>query len=142
MAGRPLRFQNVNELQTAIDGYFATRFDGAGNVIRPVTITGLALALDTTRQVLMDYQGREEFTDAIKRAKLRCECYAEEQLFIGRNSNGAQFALKNYGWKDQQHVEVKEITLLSDDELNDRLSALDKAAEAGASDATAGEGEA
>lgn len=137
---RPLKFQSVEELQSAIDAYFAGLVDADGKQIRPVTITGLALALDTTRQTLMDYQGREEFTDAIVRAKLRCECYAEEQLFVGRNPHGAQFALKNFGWKDQMQVDTRDLSLLSDDELNDRLSEFDKAAKAGAAGTPSGDG--
>ena len=62
---------------------------------RPLTITGLALALDTSRDLLLDYENREEFSYTIKKAKLLCENYAEEFLFHGKNVVGAIFNLKN-----------------------------------------------
>lgn len=108
--GRPLRFQTVEELETRIQDYFddcASKGYTDNNGIyhpEPLTITGLALALDTTRQVLLDYQGREEFTDAIKRAKTRIENFAEKRIF-SNSPTGAIFALKNYGWKDKSESE-------------------------------------
>jgi myosin-crossreactive antigen len=50
----------------------------------------------------MDYQNKDEFTDAIKRAKLRVENFAERMLHIGKNQTGAIFALKNFDWVDTQ----------------------------------------
>lgn len=98
--GRPLKFQSVEELESAIDAYFASD-------PKPITITGLALALDTSRETLIDYQGRPEYSDAVKRAKMRCEHYAEKMLFTGRNgAAGPIFALKNYGWRDHQDVNL------------------------------------
>lgn len=110
-AGRPLKFKTIEELQKVIDCYFAKMAeplyfnkDGAP-VHEPLTITGLALALDTTRQTLMDYQEREEFTDAIRKAKTRVENYAEQKLF-GSTPTGPIFALKNFGWDDKNQQEV------------------------------------
>lgn len=77
----------------------------------PYTITGLALALDTTRETLLDYQYKEEFTDTIKAAKLRCENFNEQMLY-GPSPTGTIFNLKNnYGWKDktEQDLNVKEL---------------------------------
>jgi hypothetical protein len=34
-------------------------------------------------------------------AKVRCENFAEEQLFLGKNAAGPILALKNYGWTDR-----------------------------------------
>ena len=62
--GRPLKYESVEELQKLIDDYFTnTPFD-------EWTITGLALALGTYRQTLINYEGKPEFMDTIKRAKL------------------------------------------------------------------------
>jgi hypothetical protein len=74
--------------------------------IRPYTITGLALALGTSRQTLVNYEGRGAFFDAIKEAKLRCENYVEEGLFKGDVPPAPGiFNLKNnYEWKDEQHT--------------------------------------
>lgn len=98
--GRPLKYQSVAKLQADIDAYFA----GCVENKKPFTITGLALALDTCRQTLCNYEGKPEFVDTIKRAKLRCESFAEELLMAGSNAAGAIFALKNYGWRDQQDI--------------------------------------
>lgn len=97
--GRPLKFQSVEELQTAIDAYFAQCLIDE----EPLTVTGLALALDTTRQTLINYEDREEFLDAIKKAKTRVENYAEKRLFSG-NATGPIFALKNFDWTDKQTI--------------------------------------
>lgn len=97
--GRPLKFQSVEELQTAIDAYFAQCLVDD----EPLTITGLALALDTTRKTLIEYEGREEFVNTIKKAKTRVENYAEKRLFSG-NATGPIFALKNFDWTDKQTV--------------------------------------
>jgi len=111
MAGRPLKFQSIEELQTAIDAYFeemkASFFINTDGIpiYEPLTITGLALALDTTRQTLMDYEERDEFTDTIKKAKTRIENYAEKRIFSS-NPTGAIFALKNYGWRDKSENEL------------------------------------
>jgi len=78
--------------------------------IRPFTVTGLAIALDTTRDLLLDYEKRPEnaeFSDTIKRAKQRIHNYAEEFLFNGKNVTGAIFNLKNnYGWVDKTETDV------------------------------------
>lgn len=78
----------------------------------PYTITGLALALDTTRDTLIDYERgtyfpddmaeetREGLSDTIKRAKTRIAAYVERQLH-GTTPTGAIFNLKaNYAWRD------------------------------------------
>lgn len=129
-AGRPLKFKSVKDLQSKIDAYFDSCWDEIATEkpaeikdgkykeqeqkntriqVRPYTITGLALALDTTRETLLDYENKEsraEYSDTIKKAKLRCHNFAEEQLFIGKAAAGPIFNLKNnYGWKDQQQLE-------------------------------------
>lgn len=126
--GRPLKFKSVEELKKKIDEYFKScwvqKVDMFGNPIflkddkgkktnqkvmiqfRPYTITGIAVALDTTRDLLIDYAEKDEFSDTIKRAKQMCHNYAEESLFIGKNPTGAIFNLKNnYGWQDKTETE-------------------------------------
>jgi hypothetical protein len=100
--GRPLKFATVEALQKKADAYFAECIANK----KPFTITGLALALDTSRETLCNYEDKAEYFDTIKRAKLRCENYAEELLLTGSNAAGAIFALKNYGWRDKQEQEV------------------------------------
>lgn len=75
---------------------------------RPLTITGLALSLDTNRQTLLNYENKmgKDFDTIIKRAKAMCENYAEEKLFSGGSVAGVIFNLKNnYGWKDRQEID-------------------------------------
>jgi hypothetical protein len=99
--GRPLKFATVPELQKKIDEYFKHRAE----MHLPFTVSGLALFLDTTRETLMDYQHRDKFADAIKRAKLRCADYAETEMYLGKNAAGPIFALKNFAWRDKQEVD-------------------------------------
>lgn len=82
-----------------------------GNVVKtqvkPFTVSGLADALDMSRQSLLNYSEKEEFFDTIMRAKRKCEVYAEEMLFDKNSTNGAKFSLANNfeGWKEKQEVE-------------------------------------
>lgn len=75
--------------------------------VKPFTISGLADALDMSRQSLLNYEGKKEFFDTITRAKRKCEVYAEEKLFDSSSVNGAKFSLANnfVGWKEKQEVE-------------------------------------
>ena len=109
-AGRRPKFQSVKELQAKIDAYFAE----CDKKKAPYTITGLASALDTTRKTLLDYENRnDEFSEAIIRAKARCEEYAERQLFASKQCTGAIFTLKNnFGWQDTQEIRGKHILRL------------------------------
>lgn len=98
---RPNKFKSVEEMQTAIDNYFKD----CDEKERPYTISGLAYALNTNRQTLLDYQEKDEFTDTIKKAKAKIEQFVEERLFMGSNTAGVIFNLKNnYDWKDKQEI--------------------------------------
>ncbi len=99
--GRPPKFESVDSLQKQIYVYFAK----CDQDDEPYTITGLALALDTTRQTLINYEEKDEYLDTIKKAKTMVEQYAEKRLFSG-TPTGAIFALKNFGWKDKQETEL------------------------------------
>lgn len=98
--GRPLKFKTVEELQEKVDRYFKD----CDKKKRPYTVTGLALALDTSRETLMDYEEKDEYSDTVKKAKDRVEAYAEEMLYKIR-ATGPIFALKNFGWKDQSSID-------------------------------------
>lgn len=141
--GRPPMFESAEQMQKLIDAYFK-ECDGKplldkdgtpirnkyGKIIkddrRPYTITGLALALGfTTRQALLNYEGKEEFVDTIKRAKSRVERYAEERLYDKDGANGAKFSLANNfkDWSEKQSVEASvknsmtiSVELVDDDE--------------------------
>lgn len=127
MAGRNPKFESPEQMQELIDKYFD---DCAGTELKdrdgdtivdkygvpviigqhPPTITGLALALGfSSRQSLLNYQGKGEFFDTISRAKLKIEQYTEERLFDREGVNGAKFSLTNNfkGWKDSAEFDVK-----------------------------------
>lgn len=101
MSGRPLKFASVEELKEKIDAYFASCDEES----EPITITGLALALGTTRDVLCDYGEKDEYSNTIKMAKLKVE-QAYEKRLIKRGNGGDIFALKNFGWKDKTESDV------------------------------------
>lgn len=104
MAGRPNKFKSVEEMQIAINNYFK---DCDANE-RPYTISGLAYALDTTRRTLLDYEENDEYSHTIKKAKAKIEQFVEERLFVGNNTAGVIFNLKNnYNWKDKQEIEAE-----------------------------------
>src|SRR5690349_15595622 len=95
--GRPLKFESPEGLEASIADYFK-EITEAGE---PATITGLALYLGfESRQSFYDYEEREEFSYAIKRARTRIE-YEYEKKLSGNNCTGPIFALKNMGWKDK-----------------------------------------
>jgi hypothetical protein len=104
--GRPLKFQTPEDLEAKGLEYIKL-CESAG---RPMTITGMAIHLDTSRETLMDYQERDQFSDTVKKLKSYCEDYAEQSMYIGKNPAGAIFALKNFGWRDrtEQDLRVKE----------------------------------
>lgn len=125
--GRPPAYKTKEEIQEKIDKYFKDCegelvldkegnpiIDKYGNVVktgvRPLTVTGLALALGfNSRQSLLNYQDKEEFMDTITRAKAKVEQYAEERLYDKDGANGAKFSLSNNfeGWKEKQQIEAE-----------------------------------
>jgi hypothetical protein len=106
--GRPEKFLDPKELEKKGMKYI----DDCRNNKKPITVTGLCLCLETTRDTLMEYQRKKEFSDTIKRLKLYAENYAEEYLYNpnGRAVVGAIFALKNFGWSDKLEVETRSTT--------------------------------
>ena len=104
MAGRPPKWTTPEELQIDIDKYF----DECKKTGEPLTITGLAIALDTYRDVLIDYQEKDEFSNTVKKAKQKIENFAEKQLYNKDvPTTGVIFNLKNnYGWVDRQELDA------------------------------------
>lgn len=115
--GRPLKFKTVEELQERINSYFEL------TPKEEWTITGLAYHLDTYRQTLLNYEERDEFLDAIKKAKLKVENGYEIDL-KKNGRTGTIFALKNFGWQDKTETEskvtldVNNLSQLSNEELS------------------------
>lgn len=103
--GRPLKFQTVQELEDKINKYFAD------TKIEDWTITGLAIALDTFRDVLIDYGSGKydtedrDFSNTVKKAKHMVEhSYELDLKKSGRT--GTIFALKNFNWKDKSETDI------------------------------------
>lgn len=97
-AGRPLKYSSVEEMEEKIQEYFKK------TPMEELTITGLALALDTDRKTLINYENRDEFFNTIKKAKTRIENSYE--LSLRKNGRtGDIFALKNFGWQDKQEID-------------------------------------
>lgn len=96
--GRPRKIQSVEEFEERVESYFtACRASG-----EPLTITGLCLGLGfSSRDTLKEYMRRPEFSDAVKRAKLRVEHEYELALRESKYPAGAIFALKNFNWSDK-----------------------------------------
>ena len=110
--GRPLKY-TLSQIQDGITAYFDyCGIDAYGYPLdkdhKPPTITGLACYLDTTRDLLIDYQNKPKFSDTIKRAKQRIEAYNEAMLYNRKTSTaGVIFNLKNnYGWKDKAEIKT------------------------------------
>lgn len=99
---RPKIIKTPEEAEALANKYFADCVASE----RPLTITGLALALGlNSRQALMNYENDPVFVDAIKRAKSQVEMAYEERLATTGNA-GSIFALKNFGWTDKQVHDV------------------------------------
>jgi hypothetical protein len=96
-AGRPRIISSPEEMLTK--GY--EYFEDCRTKEQHILVTGLVLALGlSSRESLIEYGNRPEYSDAVKELKSVCENYAENRLF-SNNPTGAIFALKNYGWKDK-----------------------------------------
>lgn len=109
--GHPDKWASVKDLQDAIDAYFKQCDENQ----EPYLITGLCLALDCTRECLLEwdkdtgkYPKPEKAVKAIHKAKMRCQNYAEKLLMSGKlNPTGAIFNLKNnYRWKDKSETDM------------------------------------
>lgn len=129
--GRPVKYKTPEEMQIIIDDYFdrciAQVFDKNLNktvevIVEPPTVSGLAYELNMTREGLVYYEAKDEFTDTIKRAKQRIQKYVERSLFTAKNPAGSIFNLKNnYGWVDKQdiNVDVKHVSFVGEDQIPD-----------------------
>ena len=104
---RPLKWTSVEQIKPLIDKYFEE------TPKEDWTITGLWLALDTSRSTLIDYCNRadnwevdQEFSNTIKKAKDKVEHSYEIDL-KKKGNTGTIFALKNFDWKDKTENENK-----------------------------------
>jgi hypothetical protein len=97
--GRPHKFKSADEIRIPSQKYF----DDCKENKDGITVSGLAVALGTFRDVLMDYESgvyddecqedSEKFSNAIKWAKSVCEAYAAKAVFT--NPAGGIFHVVN-----------------------------------------------
>ena len=100
--GRPRKISEKEELQNKINNYF----EECEKNKEPYTITELCIALDLCRDTLSEYMKKDEFSDTIKKAKLKVENYLEKHLITDSSTTGIIFNLKNnFGWSDKQQIE-------------------------------------
>jgi len=100
--GRPLSYKTVEELETAVNKYFA---DCEIKTEHP-TVSGLAVALNVDRKTITNYQDKPEYFPTIKAAKARIEAHLEQCLF-GSSVTGVIFNLKNnFEWRDKTEQEL------------------------------------
>lgn len=101
--GRPLLFESADELNKKIKAYF----DKCKREKDVPTISDLAVYLDTSRQTLINYEGRDEFFDAIKKAKDICLAHQEKMALKGQiNPTVWIFSAKNnFDYRDKQEIE-------------------------------------
>lgn len=117
--GRPKLYNDVNKLEKDIDAYFKM----CDKKDKPYTMSGLALALDMSRQSLINYSKEEKFFDTIKKAKQKVEAQLEENALSNKtNSVFTIFNLKNnFNWKDKMEVEANKEQLNKVEELLSKI---------------------
>lgn len=105
--GRPLKFKTPEELEAAIDAYFdACDRANVEELVKPYTMSGLAIAMGIDRTTLCNYAHRDEFFNTIKKARAKVEEFAERQLYRSGQVAGTIFSLKNnFNWKDKKEIE-------------------------------------
>ena len=103
---RKRKFETPEALEAVIAEYFANTPD------LEITVTGLAMTIGG-KQLFADYGRREGYAEIVADARAFVEDSYERDL---RKKGGAGniFALKNFGWKDQQDLNVEGKMTLDD----------------------------
>ena len=119
--GRPLKFENPEDMQKAIDRYFlrcdsntierwSQKAEDLIVIARPIpyTIEGLCAVLEMDRQTLLNYQAKDDFFGIIKRTKEEILANQTEMALSGESDKTMTiFLLKNnqgYADKTEQIV--------------------------------------
>lgn len=101
--GKPLKYTPANLLQ-GINNYIQVQKE----LGEPLTISGLCLALGTTRETLREYGLKPEYVAAVKTAKLAIANGTETNMLKNKtNAISAIFHLTNLdpdNWKQRQDV--------------------------------------
>lgn len=107
--GRPMHWNNCLDLDAECEMYY----EWCEEKGKHPGVIGLACFLNVNKATLYDYEGRDQFSDTIKKHKQRIEAYLEECLH-NNAVTGTIFNLKNnFGWKDKTEVQQdKSITVV------------------------------
>ena len=110
--GRPRIYNSVDEMESDIADYFQ-ECESTG---RPLTIAGLAYAINMTTASLRNYEmkpGFEEFFSIIKRAKQLVELATVEGGMSGDTNTAMSIFLckANFGYKDKADDEHHDINI-------------------------------
>lgn len=99
--GRPLKYQNAQELENEINQYF--KMCQHERLIPG--ICGLANYLGISRNTLLRYENdsdKEDYNEIIERARTTIES-VNEQILYSKNNSGAIFIMKNnFGYNAEQ----------------------------------------
>ncbi len=105
---RPRKWTDPREILEAANEYLQKAVDSGEHI----TLSGLAIWLDTDRETLLNYARGNHlygddpgFSDAIKRVRQICESFSENHGYSARNPAMSIFALKQHGWRDIQTIE-------------------------------------
>jgi len=103
--GRPRKISSPEEFDRLVNEYIERC--RSPEAPQAITLTGLILALGlSSRESLDEYYKYDGFSDSVKRAKLIIEHEYENRLLTASNASAPIFALKNFGWKDKQDVDM------------------------------------
>lgn len=100
-AGRPPKFNTPEEMQQAIDQYFAQCNDD-----NPPLISGLAYHLDMATESLRRYGENDQFSAIVKKAKQRIEMSFEKNMYGGQCTGSIFWLKNNAGYRDKTEQEV------------------------------------
>lgn len=98
------KFKSADEFLKKAEEYFET------TPVKEQTRAGMCIALGMSTELLYKYktgESGEDFKKAAAFVYTRLEHKYEVDLNNKRNPTGPIFALKQYGWKDNQEVEAK-----------------------------------
>lgn len=109
LGGAPLKFETPDDLKAVLQKYFDEEQP------ENYTVTGLALRVGS-KQLLNDYEARDDYQAIVREAKLIVENQYELDL-RRKGGSGPIFALKNFDWKDK--TEVQQTNLTAEDIIND-----------------------
>ena len=100
-AGRPPKFKTPEDMQQAIDQYFALCDDK-----NPPLISGLAYHLDMATESLRRYGENDEFSAVVKKAKQRVEIAVERNLHSSACTGSIFWLKNNAGYRDKTEQEL------------------------------------